>query len=452
MSKVIGTLEKALLPFAIKLGKQPHVNAIKNGFIKLMPLTLAGAMFVLINNVFLSFGAGSFFYSLGIRLDPATIETLNGLKGIGGNVYNGTLGIMSLMAPFFIGAALAEERKVDALAAGVLAVAAFMTVTPYNAGGAYAVGANWLGGANIISGIVIGLVAAEMFAFIIRRNWVITLPESVPESVSRSFSALIPGFIILSIFGVIAWALALYGNNFHQIIMDSISTPLASMGAVVGWAYVIFTSLLWFFGVHGSLALAALDSGIMTPWALENVAIYTQYGSVEAALAAGKTFHVWAKPMLDSYIFLGGTGATLGLIIAILIGSRRADHRQVAKLALPSGIFQINEPVLFGLPIIMNPVMFIPFMLVQPVLAAITLAAYYVGLIPPVTNIAPWTMPTGLGAFFNTNGSVAALLLALFNLGMATLIYLPFVVVANKANSVIAEQESEEDIANALKF
>lgn len=452
MSKVIGTLEKALLPFAIKLGKQPHVNAIKNGFIKLMPLTLAGAMFVLINNVFLSFGAGSFFYSLGIRLDPATIETLNGLKGIGGNVYNGTLGIMSLMAPFFIGAALAEERKVDALAAGVLAVAAFMTVTPYNAGGAYAVGANWLGGANIISGIVVGLVAAEMFAFVIRRHWVITLPESVPESVSRSFSALIPGFIILSIFGVIAWALALYGNNFHQIIMDAISTPLASMGAVVGWAYVIFTSLLWFFGVHGSLALAALDSGIMTPWALENVATYTQYGSVEAALAAGKTFHIWAKPMLDSYIFLGGTGATLGLIIAILIGSRRADHRQVAKLALPSGIFQINEPVLFGLPIIMNPVMFIPFMLVQPVLAAITLAAYYVGIIPPITNIAPWTMPTGLGAFFNTNGSIAALLLALFNLSIATLIYLPFVVIANKANRVIAEQESEEDIANALKF
>ncbi|MDU4094930.1 MAG: PTS N,N'-diacetylchitobiose transporter subunit IIC [Pantoea sp.] len=452
MSKVIGTLEKALLPFAIKLGKQPHVNAIKNGFIKLMPLTLAGAMFVLINNVFLSFGAGSFFYSLGIRLDPATIETLNGLKGIGGNVYNGTLGIMSLMAPFFIGAALAEERKVDALAAGVLAVAAFMTVTPYNAGGAYAVGANWLGGANIISGIVVGLVAAEMFAFVIRRHWVITLPESVPESVSRSFSALIPGFIILSIFGVIAWALALYGNNFHQIIMDAISTPLASMGAVVGWAYVIFTSLLWFFGVHGSLALAALDSGIMTLWALENVATYTQYGSVEAALAAGKTFHIWAKPMLDSYIFLGGTGATLGLIIAILIGSRRADHRQVAKLALPSGIFQINEPVLFGLPIIMNPVMFIPFMLVQPVLAAITLAAYYVGIIPPITNIAPWTMPTGLGAFFNTNGSIAALLLALFNLSIATLIYLPFVVIANKANRVIAEQESEEDIANALKF
>lgn len=99
--------------------------------------------------------------------------------------------------------------------------------------------------------------------------------------------------------------------------MDSISTPLASLGSVVGWAYVIFVPLLWFFGIHGSLALTALDSGIMTPWALENISIYQQFGSVDAALEAGKTFHVWAKPMLDSYIFLGGSGATLGLIIAI---------------------------------------------------------------------------------------------------------------------------------------
>jgi PTS system cellobiose-specific IIC component len=90
--------------------------------------------------------------------------------------------------------------------------------------------------------------------------------------------------------------------------MDSISTPLASLGSVVGWAYVIFVPLLWFFGIHGSLALTALDSGIMTPWALENISIYQQFGSVDAALEAGKTFHVWAKPMLDSYIFLGVAG------------------------------------------------------------------------------------------------------------------------------------------------
>jgi len=452
MSKAIDSLERVLLPFAVKLGRQVHVNAIKNGFIRLMPLTLAGAMFVLINNVFLSFGEGSFFFSLGVRLDASTIQTLEGFKVIGGSVYNGTLGIMSLMTPFFIGMALAEERKVDPLAAGLLSIASFMTVTPFSVGEAYAVGANWLGGQNIISGIIIGLVVAEIFTFIVRRNWVIKLPESVPASVSRSFSALIPGFIILLIMGFVAWGLSLIGSNFHQIIMDSVSKPLASMGSVVGWAYVVFNALLWFFGVHGGLALTALNSGILGPWGMENMATYTQFGSVDAAIAAGKTFHFWTGPMLESYIFLGGTGATLGLIIAIFIASRRADHRQVAKLALPSGLFNINEPILFGMPIIMNPLMMIPFVLIQPILAGITLAAYSLGLIPPSTNFAPWTMPPGLGAFFNSNGSIGALILALFNLGVATMFYLPFVIISNKAQTVIEEEESEEDIRNALSF
>jgi PTS system cellobiose-specific IIC component len=421
-----------------------------------MPLTLTGAMFVLINNVFLSFGEGSFFFSMGVRLDESTITMLNGWKAVGGNVYNGTLGIMSLMTPFFIGMALAEEKKVDPLAAGLLSIAAFMTVTPFSVGEAYAVGANWLGGANVISGIIIGLVVAEVFTFIVRRNWVIRLPDSVPTSVSRSFSALIPGFIILSIMGILSYFLTQYGSNFHQIIMDTISAPLSKMGSVVGWVYVMFSSLLWFFGVHGSMALAGLENGVMTPFALENVALYTQYGSVAAAEAAGKQFHMWAKPLVDSYIYLGGTGATLGLIIAIFIGSRREDYRQVAKLATPPGIFQINEPLLFGLPVIMNPVMFIPFIMVQPVLATITTIAYHTGFIPPITNIAPWTMPVGLGAFFNTNGSIAALCLSLFNLCIATLIYLPFVAISNKAQTeidkAVAEEQSEEDIANSLKF
>ncbi|MGL5393528.1 MAG: hypothetical protein ACRDA8_19490 [Shewanella sp.] len=102
MNNIIASLEKVVLPIAVKMGKQPHVNAIKNGFIKMMPLSLVGAMFILINSVFLSFGEGSFFYSIGVRLDPATIATLDGLKSIGGNVYNGTMGIMSLMTPFFM--------------------------------------------------------------------------------------------------------------------------------------------------------------------------------------------------------------------------------------------------------------------------------------------------------------------------------------------------------------
>ncbi|WP_273968075.1 PTS N,N'-diacetylchitobiose transporter subunit IIC [Enterobacter cancerogenus] len=452
MAGFVGSLERVILPVAITLGKQVHVNAIKNGFIRLMPLTLVGAIFVLINNVLLNFEEGSFFYSMGIHLDTAAISTLNDLKATGNSVYNGTLGIMSLMTPFFIGMALAEERKVDPLAAGLLSIATFMTVTPFKIGEINAIGANWLGGANIISGMIIGLAVAEAFTFIIRRKWVVVLPDSVPESVSRSFTALIPCFIILFLAGLTSWGLSLAGIHFHQVIMNSISSPLASLGAVVGWVYVIFNALLWFFGVHGGLALTALNSGILGPWGLENMATYTEYGSVEAALAAGKTFHFWTGPMLESYVYLGGTGATLGLIIAIFIASRRADYRQVAKMALPSGLFNINEPILFGLPIIMNPVLMIPFVIIQPILAGLALVAWSLNIIPPSTNFAPWTMPPGLGAFFNSNGSVPAFILALVNLTVATLIYLPFVVIANKAQGIIEEEESEEEIANALKF
>ncbi len=146
-------------------------------------------------------GRGRFFYSLGIRLDASTIETLNGLKGIGGNVYNGTLGIMSLMAPFFIGMALAEERKVDALAAGLLSVAAFMTVTPYSVGEAYAVGANWLGGRIHPPGLLLAWWWQKCLPLLSAAIRVIKLPDSVPASVSRSFSALIPGLIILPVMG-----------------------------------------------------------------------------------------------------------------------------------------------------------------------------------------------------------------------------------------------------------
>lgn len=360
---------------------------------------------------------------------------------------------MSLMTPFFIGMGLAEERKVDSLSVGLLSVAAFMTVTPFKTGEtANVIGANWLGGANILSGMIIGLVVAEIFAFIIRHNWVIRLPASVPAAVSRSFSAMVPGFIILLIMGSLSGILSIYGTNFHQVIITSLATPLTSMSSIVGWTFVVFNSLLWFFGIHGGLVLTALQSSTLGPWGLENIATYAQYGSVQAALEAGKTFHFWTGPMLDAYVFLGGTGATLGLIFAIFIASRREDYRQVAKLALPSGIFNINEPILFGLPIIMNPIMLIPFVMIQPILAGITLIAYNMGIIPPSTNIAPWTMPPGLNAFFSSNGSIAGLLLALFNLGIATMVYLPFVIISNKAQVEIIKEESEEDIANALKF
>lgn len=274
MSNVIVLFEKVFFFFVVKIGKQLYVNVIKNGFICLMLLIFVGVMFVLINNVFLSFGEGLFFYFLGICFDVSIIEIFNGLEGIGGNVYNGILGIMFLMVLFFIGMVLVEECKVDVLVVGLLFVVVFMIVILYSVGEVYVVGVNWLGGVNIIFGIIIGLVVVEMFIFIVCCNWVIKLFDSVFVLVLCFFLVLIFGFIIFFVMGIIVWVLNIWGINFYQIIMDIILILLVLLGSVVGWVYVIFVLLFWFFGIYGVLVLIVLDNGIMMLWVLENIVIY----------------------------------------------------------------------------------------------------------------------------------------------------------------------------------
>lgn len=466
MNKLISLLEEKVVPVAVRIGNNSYLNAIKNAFLKLMPLSLIGAIFILINNVFLNFGEGSFFYQMGIRLSEETVQNIAQYQSIGNAAINGTIGILSLMIPFMFASEIARKNNVDTGATGLISIASFITLTPASIGLDYtsfvkdgvltidmaskltqSVGGfstTFFGGQNVISGMLIGLVVGELYSFIVKRGWTIKMPSNVPPAVARSFSSLIPGFIILTLLGILSFVLNNNDTNFHDIIIKFIATPLSNLGGIVGAVYIFFSAFLWFFGVHGALALSALDSPIMGVMALKNVDLFQRYGSVKAALEAGETFNMWAKPMIDSYIFLGGTGATLGLIIAIFIASKRAEWRQVAKFGLPAGIFQINEPILFGLPVILNPILFIPYIIVQPILGIVTTIAYKIGFIPPVTNIAPWTMPVGLGAFFNTNGSVNAMLLAFINLAIATLIYFPFVVVANK----VAEKERAEEIIN----
>ncbi len=466
MNKLIAVLEEKVVPVAMKIGNNAYLNAIKNAFLRLMPLSLIGAMFILINNVFLNFGEGTFFYQMGIRLSEDTVKSIAQFQSIGNAAINGTIGIMSLMIPYMLASEIGKKNNVDEGATGLMGIVSFITLTPAAIGIDYtslikdgvitidvaskltqSVGGfstSFFGGQNVISGMLIGLFVGELYSFIVKKGWVIKMPANVPPAVSRSFSSLIPGFIILTILGSLSSILATNDMNFHDLIIKFIATPLTNAGGLVGAVYVFFSAFLWFFGVHGALALSALDSPVMGVMALQNVDLFQKYGSVDAAVKAGEHFNMWAKPMIDSYIFLGGTGATLGLVIAIFLASKRPDWRQVAKFGLPSGIFQINEPILFGLPIILNPVLFIPYIIVQPILAIVTTIAYSVGFIPPITNMAPWTMPVGLGAFFNTNGSINAMILAFINLAIATVIYFPFVVVGNK----VAEKERQEALDN----
>ena len=193
--------------------------------------------------------------------------------------------------------------------------------------------------------------------------------------------------------------------------------------------------LFWFFGIHGSNVLAPITEGIYTPALLQNLSVWNSTHDIS------QMPYMWTRGSFDAYTMMGGSGITLGLIVAILIFSKREDSRTIAKLAAPMGVFNINEPVIFGMPIVLNPLYFFPWLLVPVITAAIALGFTYAGIIPPVYIQVPWIMPVGLYAFFATGGNVMAALVALLNLGVSFVIWLPFVLLANR--------EQEEQAAEA---
>ena len=184
--------------------------------------------------------------------------------------------------------------------------------------------------------------------------------------------------------------------------------------------------LFWFFGLHGSNVVAPITEGVFTPALLENLRVWNETGSTE------KMPYIFTRGSIDAYCQMGGSGITLGLLIAIFVFSKREDSRAVAKLSAPMGIFNINEPVTFGMPIVLNPLYMIPWLLVPPICAMVAYGFTAAGIIPPCFVQVPWVMPVGVYAFLATGGNFMAALVALLNLFISFLIWTPFVLLANR--------------------
>ena len=194
------------------------------------------------------------------------------------------------------------------------------------------------------------------------------------------------------------------------------------------FSIVIVTALVsvfWFFGLHGPNVLAAPLDGIYKPALAANLEFYETNKTIQGMP------HIWTRGSFDAFSWMGGSGSTFALIVAILVLSKRADERAVAKYSLPMGLFNINEPVLFGLPIVLNPVYFLPFVLVPVIQVLIAYAVTAAGLVPPVYLEVPWVLPPVIYAFLATGFSVSGALLALFNIGVGIVIWGAFVLVAS---------------------
>ncbi|MCH4287461.1 PTS sugar transporter subunit IIC [Amedibacillus hominis] len=471
MEKFTAWMEKHFVPIAAKIGSQRHLVAIRDGFIGIMPVTMAGAIATLLN-VFFRDLPNNYLPDLHIA------DTFSWLIRINGCVWWGTLAMLAIAFSFSFGYTLAKSYDTNPLAGGLVSTAAFITVLSQSASGiAYTLpgvtpdslsvlqglgldvvadAANnavvlnnvggwgflpyaWTNAQGLFTALIVGLISVMIYSKLMIKKVTIKLPEQVPPAVSKAFAAIIPGTAAIYAAGIIQQICTMTtGNGLPELIMEFLQAPFQnlSQGPLTIVIIVFAVQLFWFFGLHGPNVLSPILDGGYIPLLNKNTDIYN------VGMDAGKslsdlipTMFTWTRGSFDAFIWMGGSGCTIALLIAIFIFSKRDDNRAVAKLSFPMGCFNINEPVIFGLPIVLNPIYFIPWLITPVILALIAYGATAAGLIPPVFITVPWVVPPVIYAILATGGNIMAGVIAAINLVVATLCWIPFVIVANRMDT-----------------
>ncbi|WP_284138984.1 MULTISPECIES: PTS sugar transporter subunit IIC [unclassified Virgibacillus] len=415
------------IEIAGRIGSQRHLVAIRDGFVAIMPLIIVGSLAVLFNN-FPPLGSFNF------------VDIMNNLFGdgnwqqVGGSIWNGTFAVLGLLIAFSIAYNLAKSYEIDGLSAGLISVAGYIMLVPVTAD--WGLNFAWLGSQGLFVGIFVAIVLTELFRVLVNtKRLTIRMPEGVPEGVAKSFAALFPAVIILMIVGLFQALMTVFVEmSVFELIFNAIQKPLQGLGNTLPAAIIIafLNHLLWFFGLHGTNILGGVIEPIYLPLIEKNADLWA------GGLSAFEVPYVVTKPFFDVFVYMGGSGTTIALLIAVFIVvrmERNHPYREVAKLSSPAGLFNINEPVIFGLPIVLNPVFLVPFILVPVVLTVISYVALSTGIVPKTVAILPWTTPPILSGYLVTGGSWRGIALQLFNLSLAVLMYIPFVMAGVRALS-----------------
>lgn len=454
---------------ASKLSANRYLSGIRDGFVFAMPLTIAASFAVLINNVFLADNlpyalSNPAYYSAGfidviqkIKFIFSSIE-FGGLQWITPMVVLGisyTLSEMSGVKKPFTNAIIIFATFIVLLPKGELVTGGYWQnqwVEGYDAAVAAGLPAVTLSGlfsgSNLFTALVVGILFTELLIkFQSFDKLIIKLPDQVPPAVANSFSALIPAFLTFSVAGVLAMLLMVFKplgyGDLSSLISGLVQQPFLALartgagGTVLIFVYAFFANFLWVFGLHGPNILSGFATPTLGALSLENQTLYAQTGDAYSPQLA-----TFSMGFIDAYTQYGGSGATMGLLIAIFLVSKRDDYKAIANISIAPGIFQINEPVVFGMPIVLNPILGVPFVLAPLVSIIIPGILTSIGWLPKVVIAVPWVMPPVINAFLATGASWKAAVVAIINLLLITLVYLPFVLISNKQmEQEMAEQE-----------
>ena len=414
--------EKLSTPMA-KLAEQRHLREVRDGIISTLPLIIVGSLFLII--ALFPFPEGTAIKSW-LSEHAGTILL----------PYRMTMYIMSLYAAWGIGYSLSKSYNLDGVTGGTLAATSFLlTLVPQTVEGmGWAMPMANLGGGGMFVAILASIFAVEVLRFTKTKNIVIKMPEQVPASVSRSFEALTPAAIIITFFAIFTYFL---GIDWHGIIGKVIS-PLVSAADSLPSAIFISTLIgfFWSFGIHGMSIIGSLARPL---W-------LTLLDNNSAAVAAGQAApHIFPEQFFQGYVFIGGAGATLGLAILLAVRAKSQYGKMLGKTTVIPSLFNINEPIMFGAPIVLNPILIIPFIIAPIINIVIAWGATVSGIVPSMHIAAPWTLPAPLFAWMATGGSWKAAILALILVFVSILVYYPFFKMYDK--KLLAEELGEENEA-----
>ena len=406
-------------------GQNKYLSAIKNAFQNFMPLTIAGAIGVLWCNVIVneSTGLGIFFKPIMALdfLNPA-FQAIN-FCTISCITVGVTLGIAQEIGVWNMGAEKAGYIP------GLVGLAAWLSVTNTShvidgAKEAFTgVSGNELGATGLFTGMIVGVLAVELFCFFEKQDALkIKMPDQVPPGVARAFEVLVPATLTLIVTACIgSFCYDLTGMYLNDIIKNSIQGPLGSLGATVPGLIILYLviMLFWLVGIHGNNMVSAVKEAIFTPLALENVEAFNK-GQTPKNIINMYAIQMWGE--------IGGSGCTLGLVIAIMIFSKREDNRAIATLSLIPGCFEINETVTFGIPMVLNPILGIPFVLTPIVLEIVGYTLTVIGFCPVACLTVPWTCPPLIFGFLATGANVMGAVTQAILIAISVVIYTPFLI------------------------
>ena len=413
-----------VIPAIMKFVSLKGVVALKDGLLYTMPLTIVGSVFLLLAN-FPVPAVVNWFDSMG------WIDPLN-------QAYGATFNIIALIGVIGIAYKYVKNEGYEGLNAGVLAAVTFIlttdsfVVTESGEIVSNVINKTWTAGQGMISAIIIGLLVGWIYSWFMKNDIRIKMPAGVPEGVANSFTALIPGFVIVTgatlIYSFFKFVL---DTTFIEAVYAFIQTPLQgltdSLGGVIVMSLMI--PFLWFFGIHGSTIVGGIIGSVLTANSLANQAILDS----GMALTIENGGRIVTQQFLDQFINVTGAGMTIGLVIYMIFFAKSAQCKELGRLGGVPGLFNINEPILFGTPIVMNPFLAIPFIAMPVISGLILYFSIAVGLVPMFGGVmVPWTTPPIVSGFLVGGWKMAVL--QTFILALSFFVYLPFIRKIDKMN------------------